>query len=236
MAVVMVASSVFATNVNPTLADTVVTSTSGITYEFANEEAGFAQGTITINATSGNYYLYWADDEKALDGYYEIAKLDVSTSSSYTFLENIAIPVDATKVIAIKSDSEPADKTVKNADMVYNIPANKQLEGTSADKTLSFEALSDTQLDLQSSVFYNYSLQHFAQALEDAADRNVDFVTTSGDCINNYQNGTSKEWQAFQRVIAESSYTNPIYETNGNHSMKSNVEYGIEAYMAATGI
>lgn len=236
MAVVMVASSVFATNVNPTLADTVVTSTSGITYEFANEEAGFAQGTITINATSGNYYLYWADDEKALDGYYEIAKLDVSTSSSYTFLENIAIPVDATKVIAIKSDSEPADKTVKNADMVYNIPANKQLEGTSADKTLSFEALSDTQLDLQSSVFYNYSLQHFAQALEDAADRNVDFVTTSGDCINNYQNGTSKEWQAFQRVIAESSYTNPIYETNGNHSMKSNVEYGIEAYMAATGL
>ena len=236
MAVVMVASSVFATNVNPTLADTVVTSTSGITYEFANEEAGFAQGTITINATSGNYYLYWADDEKALDGYYEIAKLDVSTSSSYTFLENIAIPVDATKVIAIKSDSEPADKTVKNADMVYNIPANKQLEGTSADKTLSFEALSDTQLDLQSSVFYNYSLQHFAQALEDAADRNVDFVTTSGDCINNYQNGTSKEWQAFQRVIAESSYTNPIYGTNGNHSMKSNVEYGIEAYMAATGL
>ena len=237
MVVVMVVCSVMTTDVNRILADTVDSNLSGIVYEFANNEAGFAQGTITIHTEeSGKYYLYWADDEKALEGYYEIASLDVATSASYTFLENIAIPVDATKVIAIKSDSEPADKTVQNADMVYSIPENKQLEGTSADKTLSFEALSDTQLDLQSSVFYNYAVEHFAQALEDAADRNVDFVTTSGDCINNYQNGTSKEWQAFQRIIAESSYTNPIYETNGNHSMKSNVEYGLEAYKAATGL
>ena len=234
---VMVVSSVITADVGLALADTVSGSSSEITYDFANNEAGFAEGTITVNSKeSGTYYLYWADDEKALEGYYEIASLDVDTSASYSFLENIAIPVDATKVIAIKSDSEPTDKTVKNADIVYDIPAGKQLEGTSADKTLSFEALSDTQLDLQASIFYDYALEHFAQALEDAAARNVDFVTTSGDCINNYQNGTSKEWQAFQRIIAESSYTNPIYETNGNHSMKSNVEYGLEAYMAATGL
>ncbi len=233
----LVAGSVATGNVDVIYADTIVTNTSGLGYEFANDDAGFAEGTITINTSnSGKYYLYWADDVKALEGYYEIASLDVVTTGSYTFLENIAIPVDATKVIAIKSDTEPTDKTVKNADMVYNIPASKQLDCTSADKTLSFEALSDTQLDLQSSVFYDYAIEHFEQALEDAAIRNVDFVTTSGDCINNYQNGTSKEWQAFQRIIAESSYTGPIYETNGNHSMKSNVAYGIEAYMAATGL
>ena len=238
---VMVAGSVFTAGSNQILAETLPAmakdGTSFIEYDFANDEAGFAEGTITVNSgDSGKYYLYWADDDKALEGYYEIASLDVNTSATYSFLENIVIPVDATKVIAIKSDSEPTDKTVKNADIVYDIPAEKQLDATSADKTLSFEALSDTQLDLQASVFYDYALEHFAQALEDAAARNVDFVTTSGDCINNYQNGTSKEWQAFQRIIAESSYTNPIYETNGNHSMKSNVEYGLEAYMAATGL
>lgn len=211
-----------------------------IAYNFDNENPGFAQGTVILRVDEpnrGSYYLYWADDSSALDGYYEIAKLDVSSGEgSYTFLENIAIPVDATTLIAIKSDSEPSDKTVANASAVYKLPDNKLNPHTSADKTLSFEALSDTQLDEQSSVFYTYSLDHFAKALENAADRNVDFITTSGDCINNYEDGTSKEWQTFQRIIADSSFTNPIYETNGNHSMRSDRAYGIEAYITATGL
>lgn len=212
----------------------------GITYSFANEYAGFAEGTITIEtdeSDSGTYYLYWADDSMAMNGYYEISKVKVSGGTgTYKFLENIAIPADATKIIAIKSDEEPLDKSVEHADFVYEIPAGKLNPHKSSEKTLSFEALSDTQLDLQSSVFYTYSLEHFAAALEAAAAREVDFVTTSGDCINNYQNGTSKEWQEFQKIIASSPYTNPIYEANGNHSMKSDIGYGIPAFETATGL
>lgn len=173
----------------------------GITYSFANEQAGFAEGTITIEtdeSDSGTYYLYWADDSMAMNGYYEISKVKVSGGTgTYKFPENIAIPADATKIIAIRADEEPLDKSVEHADFVYEIPAGKLNPHKSSEKTLSFEALSDTQLDLQSSVFYTYSLEHFAAALEAAAAREVDFVTTSGDCINNYQNGTSKEWQEF---------------------------------------
>ena len=212
-----------------------------IAYKFANNYAGFAEGVITLNISDstkyGNYDLYWADDEKALSGYYSITSLSASSQETkFTFLENIAIPPDATKLIAIKENSENTSKTVSLADAVYSIPENKINKNTSDEKTLSFAALSDTQLDYQSSIFYTYAGKHFAQALENAAQRNVDFVTMSGDCINNYEGGTSKEWQMHQKIIAESSFTNPIYETNGNHSMKSDIEYGLEAYKTASGL
>ena len=211
-----------------------------ISYAFADQKAGFAEGTVTIRTDeydNGTYWLYWADDSTALNGYYEISQVDVSEGTgTWHFLANTAIPADATKIIAFKADEEPDDKSVKNADVVYDIPAEKVNPHKSDEKTLSFEALSDTQLDLQSSVFYTFALEHFAMALENAAAREVDFVTISGDCVNNYQNGTSKEWQVFQKIIAASPYSNPIYEANGNHSMKSDIGYGLPAFETATGL
>ena len=211
-----------------------------ISYAFADQKAGFAEGTVTIRTDeydNGTYWLYWADDSTALNGYYEISQVDVSEGTgTWHFLANTAIPADATKIIAFRADEEPDDKSVKNADVVYDIPAEKVNPHKSDEKTLSFEALSDTQLDLQSSVFYTFALEHFAMALENAAAREVDFVTISGDCVNNYQNGTSKEWQVFQKIIAASPYSNPIYEANGNHSMKSDIGYGLPAFETATGL
>ena len=107
------------------------TSTPGvtITYKFKGSDAataGFAQGTITVKSkTGGNYYLYWANGTKALDGYYEIAQLKVKKggSKSFTFAEQTAIPADATSIIAIKSTKEPVTKTVAKAAAVYKIPA-----------------------------------------------------------------------------------------------------------------
>ena len=211
----------------------------GIRYEFADSRAGFATGKIILSPTAGAgaYYLYWADDEAALDGYYPIAALTADSGEVICELsENVAIPADASKVIAFRSDEEPADRSTAAADIVYDIPASKQNPHSHTEAPLTFEALSDTQLDQQSSVFYTYSMQHFAAALEDAAAREVDFITMSGDCINNYESGTSKEWQTHQKIIADSSYTGPIYETNGNHSMKSDINYGIQAYIEATGL
>ena len=56
MVVVMVVCSVMTTDVNRILADTVDSNLSGIVYEFANNEAGFAQGTITIHTEESGKY------------------------------------------------------------------------------------------------------------------------------------------------------------------------------------
>ncbi len=52
---------------------------SAIAYQFSGTDAstpGYAEGTITFTpADKGKYNLYWADDEKALYGYYEIDRI-----------------------------------------------------------------------------------------------------------------------------------------------------------------
>ena len=77
------------------------------------------------SSSTGTYYLYWANDSKALDGYYPIDKLSVTTSGVSTKMyTQTAIPADATKIVAFKSSSEPTDKSVAKADAVYSIPKN----------------------------------------------------------------------------------------------------------------
>ena len=83
------------------------TSTS-LSYEFTGEDAkmpGYAQGTISLTAKKdGKYHLYWANNSKALSGYYEIATLTVKKGQTvfFTFGDQTAIPADATKVIAVE--------------------------------------------------------------------------------------------------------------------------------------
>ena len=113
-----------------------VSSAGKLSYEFKGDEknkAGFAEGKITLSGVpSGKYKLYWADDEKALDGFYEIAEL--KANGSFSFKDHNAIPADATKIIAC----ENGGKLVKTAAAVYNIPKNKQLKYKSKDKNYSF--------------------------------------------------------------------------------------------------
>ena len=79
-----------------------------ITYNFKYQNAGYAEGRIELKAGSsadyGTYYLYWANNTKALDGYAPITTVTLNTSMKYfEFDEFTAIPADATKVIAVKS-------------------------------------------------------------------------------------------------------------------------------------
>lgn len=212
-----------------------------ITYSFTgdnSDKAGFAEGTITLRASAGTYWLYWADDTKALDGYYKIAKLTVSgNSASHKMYAQTAIPADATKLIAINSSSEPSTKTVANASAVYSIPENKLLGHKSSERLYRFEALSDIHID---AVYgYKYSEQHFSSALETANKRNVDFIITSGDHHNNtvdYSGIYAKEWKIYQRLLAKSNYCNPIYEGIGNHELWQGVDVGTKAFINATGL
>lgn len=242
LSAVIILSTLFAISAVSVFADTA-----SITYSFTNTEAGYAQGTITVTPTSGNYgtyYLYWSDDTKALDGYSEIATLSISSGSEeYTMPEHTAIPADATKIIAVKASSEPnvADLTVAEASAVYSVPASKQLSFDTSDMLYSFGSISDPQLanDSYGSNSYPYDETHWAAALETLAKRGVDFTVSSGDTVND-QNGNqtyAAEYKRYQKILADSSYANPIYEANGNHDVWATPStIGIPAFIKGTGL
>ncbi|MBE6738592.1 MAG: starch-binding protein [Ruminococcaceae bacterium] len=203
--------------------------TTAITYSFENDKQGFAQGTITLtpdNSDFGTYYLYWADDTAALKDYSEIATLTVNSGSgTVTMPPYTTIPADATKLIAIKSSTEPAaeNRTVSNAASVYTIPESKLLPFDTKDALYTFGAISDPQLanDSYGSGSYPYDEDHLTAALRTLYDRNVDFTVSSGDTVND-QNGKqtyAAEYRTYQRILADSYYCKPIYEANGNHDV-----------------
>lgn len=232
-----------------TVISTAVTSaaTASISYSFKNTKVGYAEGKITVTPTNGNYgtyYLYWADNTKALDGYQPIATLSISSGSkSYTMPAYTAIPANATKVVAVKASSTPnvSSVTVSGASAVYTIPSNKKLKYTTDDMIYSFASISDPQIanDSYGSGKYPYDETHLAAAFETLADRKVDFSVVSGDVVND-QNGNQTydaEYKVYERILANSSYVNPIYEANGNHEVWADPNsIGIPTFIKETGL
>lgn len=206
-----------------------------LNYEFAYQNAGYAEGRLSLSGASGTYILYWADDTKALEGYTGIAQITVASGTKYFEMPaNTAIPADATKVIAVKSGD---DATVADAAAVFDIPQSKQFKAKSSDKQYTFEALSDIHIQHDDSYWY-LSKTHFANALEVAAKREVDFITISGDMVNGYSySNLQNEYPQYLELIAKSNYNNPIYETNGNHEMKGGTAaQNLELYKNYTGL
>lgn len=215
-----------------------------LTYDFTGADkakAGYAQGNITIipnNAQSaGTYYLFWADDEKILDGYREITQIILKTGTAvYSIKEQIAIPAGATNLLAVKSSVRPYGVTVDSAAGAYKIPEEKQFPSQKNEKAYSFASYSDIHITMDgSSSAYPYDKQHWAFALDTAAKREVDFIITSGDQVNN-ANGSVKEWRTYQKILADSPYANPIYEAIGNHELWQNEAKGLTDFNTATGL
>lgn len=218
-----------------------------VNYTFASNDAGYAEGVITVTPTTGNfgtYYLYWADDNNALDEYQEIASLSISSGSkSYDMPKYTVIPPDATKVIAVKASSEPdvSSLTVAKASGVYSIPSSKRLSFNSEDVLYTFGSVGDPQLanDSYGSGTYPYDEIHLEAAFETLAKRGVDFIVSSGDTVND-QNGNqtyAAEYKRYQKILADSSYVNPIYEAIGNHELWAGTDkIGIPAFIKGTGL
>ncbi len=210
---------------------------SGIEYSFKGDEmqkAGYAEGKITLTMPDDTYYLYWADDTKALSGYYEIAEVEVKGGKGeFSFSDHNAIPAGATKLIAVKNKKTT---DVKSADAVYDIPKSKRLKYTEKDLNYAFMNYSDIHIDQASSVYYRHSELHWKKALETAAKRKADFIVTAGDNITNAE-GPAKEFDKFQQILADSPYTNPIYEGSGNHEIRAGKKKELlSTFVAATGL
>ncbi len=225
-----------------------VSAADSISYSFSKTEKGFAEGTITLSAADGTYYLYWADSEKALEGMDTLGKVTVSSGKgTLTMPKQTAIPADAEKLIAIKSASEPASLancTASKASAVYSIPASKQLPYKSRDAFYTFGSISDVQLanDSYGEGRYPYDETHLAAAFETLAKRDVDFTVSSGDTVND-QNGNqtyAAEYKRYQKILADSSYVMPIYEAIGNHDVatvwKGSSKTNFDAFIKGTGL
>ena len=206
---------------------------SSISYNFTGTnaaDAGYAEGIITLTSnTAGTYELYWADDEKALDGYYSIASLELNAgdSKSVKMDYHTAIPANATKIIATRDS-----KTVASADAVYSVPRSKQLSFVSGDLLYSFNSYSDVHIDKNG--YYKKANERLAAAFEFGVEKNTNFIVTSGDMVTN-ASGPDDEWTIYETILSESGYVNPVWETNGNHDMRCGVSSGLSSFIRASG-
>ena len=220
-----------------------------LSYEFTGTNAtdpGYAEGIITYTADKdGTYYLYWADDSKALDKYFEIATFTLAAGETYTykFPAQVAIPADAQKLI-VSSINTSTQATVSAAVASFDIPDSKKLVDSSDECQYRYAAFSDIHIDMQHGTkagYYTNASEHWAQALDVCVDREVDFIISAGDQVTNAY-GATLEWLTYQQILAESDYVNPIYEADGNHeprgSANSNCDVACsnEEYSIGTGL
>ena len=221
-----------------------------IDYQFEGsdrEKAGYAEGTITISSDeSTTFHLFWADDNGALPGYYEIdSKLEnekncrlkgktfdgkgfyvkSGNTATYKFQSHVAIPAGATKLIAVKDVNKT---TVSDASGVFDIPKEKQLYYNSGKRLYTFNSYSDIHIDKNG--FYTNASSNWKQALNYAETLNTDFIVTSGDSITNANSYYEKEYKEYARIIKESDYTGKIWECNGNHDLRSGGKTSLGTY------
>lgn len=197
----------------------IETSETSISYVFSGvnaSDSGYAEGTLSFTSeNSGTYYLYWADDTKALDGYYEIESFNISSgkSQSFEFGDHTAIPVGATKIIAV---TDKSDLSVSNAVAVYSLPENKQLRKENNNLLYTFNSYSDVHID--ETGYYKNDTKNWKQALKYAVAKNTDFIVSSGDMTSS-TGGADADWVVYEQILADSNYVNPIWESDGNHDL-----------------
>ncbi|MBQ7999675.1 MAG: starch-binding protein [Ruminococcus sp.] len=202
-----------------------------ISYTYAQSDAGYAEGTITLTPSSGyygTYYLFWADDTDALKGYKPIDVLNISSGSGTVKMPaQTVIPPDATKIVAFLSKTDISGNTtilrVSDAEAVYNIPESRRLGFNTDDALYTFGAISDPQLanDSYGSGSYPNDEDHLTNTFNVLGGRDVDFIVSSGDTVND-QNGNqtyAAEYKRYLQILADSQFSKPIYEALGNHDV-----------------
>lgn len=198
-----------------------------ISYSFANNRAGYAEGNITFSTnSSGEYKLYWADDSAKLSGYYPIKTFSFSSSGSktYSFGDHIAIPYGATRVIAENSSGAVAAE--------YSIPAGKRLSSVSDSLRYKFNAYSDLHINING--YFTKATERWEKGLQFGVDKGTDFIVITGDTVTNGGDPAS-EWKSYEKTLSSSAYVNPVWESDGNHDLKHDVSKGKKAYVRGSG-
>lgn len=186
-----------------------------VVYDFENETAGSAAGTVTVKSNfDGEYDLYWGNDEgeklsEDVGGYTvyysEFVTVDVDDGEGSTEIQEFtAIPENAETVLVYKGSIFAGD---------YEIPDGKVADN--GKMLYSFGALSDVHFNR-----YNFSLTGddaqitFPNALNFFNELGVEIVGISGDI------SADGERNAFEKYnTITSAYDFPVYTCTGNHDV-----------------
>lgn len=186
-----------------------------IVYDFANETAGSAAGTVTVKASiGGEYELYWGTGEleklsEEVSGYTvyysEFATVDVDGGEGSTDIQEFtAIPEGAETVLAYKLGVLSGSMEISESKLA-----------DFGEKIYSFGALSDVHFNR-----YNMSLTGddaritFPNALNFFEAMGVSMVGISGDIS---ANGERDAFEKYNSIA--SNYDFPVYTCTGNHDV-----------------
>lgn len=185
-----------------------------IVYDFSNETAGSAAGTVTVESSfGGEYKLYWGNDEgkklsENVGGYtvYYSEFATVEANETEKIQEFTAIPEGAETVLAYKLGALAGS---------MDIPENKIADF--GKKIYSFGALSDVHFNR-----YNGSLSGddacvtFPNALNFFEALDVSIVGISGDIS---ANGERDAFEKYNSITSDFDF--PVYTCTGNHDVST---------------
>lgn len=191
------------------------TGSAEIIYDFANETAGSAAGTVTVKSLMGGKYdLYWGDEDgdrlyEDVGGYSvyysEFVGVDVKNGEGSADIQQFtAIPEGAETVLAYKGMILAG---------TADIPENKIADN--GKKLYTFGALSDVHFNR-----YNLSLTGddakitFPNALNFFENLDVEMVGISGDISSN---GERDAFEKYNSITSEFDF--PVYTCTGNHDV-----------------
>ncbi len=195
-----------------------------VTYTFEGvhaEDAGYAEGTITLTPTkdatltSGYYLLYFADRDGLLGGYDEFASIPITGEEiRYTVKGGTLIPPAATKLVVFESERAFLDElpAYEARAAQITIPQKKRL--TLTDPAFTFGAISDVHMNYESLGYGAY--EKWKNALNFFAEQQMDRVIVTGDLTGD--TSLSEQYQQYLDIVAASDYPlENIHEAIGNH-------------------
>lgn len=200
-----------------------------ISYNFANQIAGNAKGTITLSttdsSTNGNYKLYWANDNGIMENHSAIntmtLALSVGANAVYDKFNDVnMIPKYATKVVACKEGTY----TVLGK---FDIPSAKLFaSGNYGEHSYSFGALADIHLpttpDENPLAYATFETAgtDFASALLWFNNReNVSHTNIAGDITCTSIKGQCDTYKAIRDICSNAI---PVRFALGNHDVGYN--------------
>lgn len=207
---------------NPLYTDTVQ-----IAYDYSNETAGSAAGTVTLTAEKdGEYQLFWGNENgeklsESVDGYTvyysEFAVIEVENGTGSADIQQFtAIPEGAEYVIATKLGSVAG---------TAEIPEDKQSDF--GEMLYSFGALSDVHFNRYTgSLTGDDGCVTFPNALNFFDKMGVSMVGLSGDIS---ADGEVDAFKKFNHFASEHDF--PVYTCTGNHDVNFD-HYSLENWQA----
>ncbi len=200
-----------------------------ITYEYATERIGIADGTLSIIAPEeaaaySGVSVYFANADGVMSGYTPFAAMTLTEgSASYTATGNRIFAPGATR-LSIHFTASGKDDIV----YWYNIPEKRQNKAETP--LFTFYAVSDIHLQ----DYWTEMAVNRARMLNDIIANKPAFTVIAGDLVNH---GTTEQYKVLDNYMKTNfnDAGRPAFIINGNHefhiSDKNSTEYDRDALL-----